>query len=871
MPMFQYHAGAEEGRPPSPDEQEMALPQPIRISVAQQLARKLSEESIRTELCEGPVDSPPAAHSPQPPDQAATTSDRAELIERLKRGESPTWVPNRRLDSLFQQDGPLSPSDGRPGPRSQPDSHATLLPSAPITSEQYSPPNSATDAAKEWQRDGLNMERPRSALHSGDFTQDNGRLAGSPLPTKGLFRERQQTIWEGRWIGESISQPLRLATSPPRRSGAIDIGTRTPLSKPSDTYSPTREPSASRGSGISSLSSSFSSSFAYRHPTSPLVQSESNEDLDLGLPLSNIDLGPSRTPRRHTLSARDHSSPSVPPYHSNSRRETIPPYQAHQPRRSLVSTPSWHAITSAEASPGSPTSILRSRQQSFGSDTSPLHHASMVGSYEESILRGRMSTTPSKPLDFVAQIGVLGIGECKSSLRCPPHVTLPFSAVFYSYSSTSHGRSATEDGPSPYVGMIDLENGLKDQSGDDRAKRKAQSRNLARRARQEAAEDVSMVGNSPEEMTQDSPSNRPGTDSRKSAKSKRQPSSPRAPPGGSYRIPPKGQLQIVIKNQNKTAVKLFLVPYDLSGMEPGTKTFIRQRVFSKATTSEVSNGGSSTAQGVQQPLAETRPILRYLIHLHICCPSKGRYYLYKSVRVVFANRVPDGKEKLQNEITLPEPRFSAYKSVRVMQPTLQNNPASMNTSGPGALLAAEKAFRRRSAGYMFGGGGGHVQPGGSRFDSFLDGISPAFGAVGPAALPGGMVATQNKPVEPSASPAPRTRLESVNSVCADPTSDGCTASSSSQASTLSPPGTLRNASLGRQDRMVPEIVSLTPTRYNKLNKGDVGYGGNAFLMQASDGQSTARGAAEGLLSQRLRSLGVQEDENATAGGQLGHL
>jgi hypothetical protein len=56
-----------------------------------------------------------------------------------------------------------------------------------------------------------------------------------------------------------------------------------------------------------------------------------------------------------------------------------------------------------------------------------------------------------------------------------------------------------------------------------------------------------------------------------------------------------------------------------------------------------------------------KPTLRYLIHIHICCPSKGRFYLYKSVRVVFANRVPDGKEKLRNEIQLPEPKYSAYK------------------------------------------------------------------------------------------------------------------------------------------------------------------------------------------------------------------
>ena len=65
-----------------------------------QLSRKLSEESIRTELCEGPVPDSPAR--PMTPEQFAPTtcSDRAELIERLKRGESPTWVPNRHVSPL---------------------------------------------------------------------------------------------------------------------------------------------------------------------------------------------------------------------------------------------------------------------------------------------------------------------------------------------------------------------------------------------------------------------------------------------------------------------------------------------------------------------------------------------------------------------------------------------------------------------------------------------------------------------------------------------------------------------------------------------------------------------------------------------------
>lgn len=62
------------------------------------LSRKLSEESIRTELCEGPIlDSPQRPKTPEQEDSKC--SDRAELIERIKRGESPTWVPNRHVSS----------------------------------------------------------------------------------------------------------------------------------------------------------------------------------------------------------------------------------------------------------------------------------------------------------------------------------------------------------------------------------------------------------------------------------------------------------------------------------------------------------------------------------------------------------------------------------------------------------------------------------------------------------------------------------------------------------------------------------------------------------------------------------------------------
>ena len=67
------------------------------------LERRTSEESIRTEFCEGPVlddSNPPSSETDPVVETVAAqveTSDRAELIERLKRGESPTWVPNRKV------------------------------------------------------------------------------------------------------------------------------------------------------------------------------------------------------------------------------------------------------------------------------------------------------------------------------------------------------------------------------------------------------------------------------------------------------------------------------------------------------------------------------------------------------------------------------------------------------------------------------------------------------------------------------------------------------------------------------------------------------------------------------------------------------
>ncbi|TWU70725.1 hypothetical protein ED733_000922 [Metarhizium rileyi] len=769
MPIFQDDL--EPDRDLHPSQPTTLQPEPVSPAL-----RRLSEESLPTELYEGPVpNSPRRPSTPRIDDETAITS-RAELIERLKRGESPAWIPNRRLESILQRrDSPVSL-------RTTPDS-PKLLPPVQITLEKTD--NEAQNAVDDRRQDGLSIERPRSALHSGDFTHD-------PVEQDRRLSIRNRERLNDRMVSESSWIP----TSPPRDFTPFNFERRSTLQGDSGSL---------RSVTASPLSASLSSSFAYHPPTSPLVQSESNDDFDFPMAHSSLDVPCRELNRRLSALSSTGSSPFASPSPrpslagsrlSFTRRDGSLPWQAHQPRRSLTSTPTF----ALHGTPPQTSAMFRARRPSFGSDSSPIQHASMVGSYEESILRGRMSTTPSKPFDFTAQIGVLGKGNCKSSLRCPAHVSLPFAAVYYNYSNTAHGRSRSDDGPSPYVGQIDLENGLSNLEAESRSRRKAHGRYLDRQPTNNNPDDVVMPDSDPDHE-------RP-----KTSRSRRRTSSPKAPPGGSYRIPEKGQIQIIIKNQNKTAVKLFLVPYDLTGMEPGTKTFIRQRSYCTASVIDhVPNLSKSDAQ--------SRPMLRYLVHLHICCTSKSRFYLYKSIRVVFANRVPEGKEKLRNETTWPEPRFTQYKPIRVMHPPLTI------PSGPGAMLVAEKAFRRRSLGITFGGAS-------SRAFNRVDGLDTAGGG-------------NTLPIEPIPFCLPP--RERGNSDISNSTSNPAAGIRSPDSSQASRPSTKDSAGLdtwGGDDNS---------SQYEKLRRGDSGYGGIPFGSFSGSGFP---GGTEGLLSQRLRSLGV---------------
>ena len=352
--------------------------------------------------------------------------------------------------------------------------------------------------------------------------------------------------------------------------------------------------------------------------------------------------------------------PSPRPLPRSTSPPQTPPVQSPDSPMASHSPP----LRRSPAVRSTPSSSNRRRysEQSFSTS----HHSpgpnfgSFVGSYEESLLSGRMSSLPSKPLTFDAELGVLGLGKCKSSLRCPPHVNFTFPAHFYSLEGAAEKEGKVSPG-TPYVGTIDVEGHYLDMLFTDQM---GALHLLPKPA-------AYSVGLSPPPPTPSFPG---------------------------YRIPPKGQIQLVIKNPNLTAVKLFLVPYDLSDMPAGTKTFIRQKshVVSPGPGNDASSAAASvkgqTASSSTSPLRSQqhnhsrrsvgRETLRYAVHLQFCAlpssrsakgratepafsiggldrlnhPRKGedgeakgrpQIYLHKHIRVVFAARVPDSSEQLR--------------------------------------------------------------------------------------------------------------------------------------------------------------------------------------------------------------------------------
>ncbi|PWY77455.1 hypothetical protein BO70DRAFT_397742 [Aspergillus heteromorphus CBS 117.55] len=729
-------------------------------------------------------DSPHEGHAIDQPQAGLHASNREELIQYLKGADTLRWAQHRSLGETgaCQNHAPQTPDKASKmkdritedtGPRDQPHSRDQDLASP------------------------ADIERPRSALHSGDFREGTSQLQGqqhlppSPIPHHHTFNAHTPQLGSSPttpWFTAPIFSSLRSQPS---------VHTATPTAR-------SRAPSLG----------SFSSSYILKAPTSPLVHQANNTDLDFSPRLESAGYPDplEKANRRRTLPPESFQHLQASPTgHAGGLHFNHEPlrtnwdgamsYQFHPPRRSLTSTYSLQLASSAQ------TPSSRFRRPSISAEVSSKAHAPMVGSYEESILRGRMSMNPSKPLDFTAQIGVLGKGKCKANLKCPPHVTIPFPAVFYSYPTSGFGRSISDDSPSPYVGLIDLDNFLPKDTSSSNGRRRRRHQSPA------GLHDDQVMGNTLESKPNDQEA------LRRREKKHRRAESPKSPPGGCYRIPQHGQLQIMIKNPNKTAVKLFLVPYDLGDMEPGTKTFVRQRSYSAGPMIDMPMSARKN-YGTDRPEAslntsedpKDKPTLRYLVHLNICCPSRGRFYLHSSIRVVFANRVPDGKEKLRNEIQYPDPRYTPYKPYR-----------EISHAHPSARSTTDKASRRVATGHdsvpKFSPSG--LQASGE--SSHLGGSSTHFERR-PFVFLG-----QETSIPPGNSRQPHHSDER-------------------------PPHPFQPIpSL----RVNPSPVEPEPTEqyqglYGKLNKGDHGYGGY------SSGFTGGPEAGDSLLARKLRRLDVQK-------------
>ncbi|XP_048002105.1 protein FAM214A [Leguminivora glycinivorella] len=93
-----------------------------------------------------------------------------------------------------------------------------------------------------------------------------------------------------------------------------------------------------------------------------------------------------------------------------------------------------------------------------------------------------------------------------------------------------------------------------------------------------------------------------------------------------YRVPRSGTIQVSLFNPHGTLVKMFVVLYELTGMPPLARTFLRQRTLYMPARAPA-------------PKPSTRhKWLRYLIHLRFMTSKSGKLYLHTDIRIIVSRK-----------------------------------------------------------------------------------------------------------------------------------------------------------------------------------------------------------------------------------------
>ncbi|GFZ45136.1 hypothetical protein JCM24511_02862 [Saitozyma sp. JCM 24511] len=235
---------------------------------------------------------------------------------------------------------------------------------------------------------------------------------------------------------------------------------------------------------------------------------------------------------------------------------------------------------------------------------------------------------------FTLVLGAIGKGRtCPHDLRCPPHIQIPFSATYYDLehasargtSTASPGRGAAQ---TPWTATIDLESHYFDAYATSPVTTTSASTFQPGSSFPPSGGPAGTGG--PEGLGGHGRHGGHGV-----SVTPDRPAPP--PPHPGYRVAPVGQLQLLVKSPS-SAVKVFLVPYDLRDLAVGGRLLARERTWvetaptptptpTEATSTAPSALNTSTglAASISPPLTPSstpisrRESLRYAVQLQFIC------------------------------------------------------------------------------------------------------------------------------------------------------------------------------------------------------------------------------------------------------------